>query len=129
MVGDGATDLEARQPDAAGIFIGCAAVIALSWLGVWLGGLLGARSGLVPVLVARCLCIAWRPLLLSPVRGNFSAPNRSPTIHPSTRILNPKPAPITNPPTRYGGVVARPNIAVQADWYIYKIQALIDALP
>jgi len=50
MVGDGATDLEARQPDAADIFIG------------------------------------------------------------------------------YGGVVERPNIAAEADWYIYQIQPLIDAL-
>jgi len=29
---------------------------------------------------------------------------------------------------RYGGVVERPNIATQADWYIYSIQPLIDAL-
>lgn len=50
MVGDGATDLEARTPDAAGIFIG------------------------------------------------------------------------------YGGVVARPNIAAEADWYVYNIQDLTDAL-
>ena len=28
----------------------------------------------------------------------------------------------------YGGVVERPNIAAAADWYIYKIQQLIDAL-
>lgn len=50
MVGDGATDLEARAPDAAAAFIG------------------------------------------------------------------------------YGGVVERPNIAAAADWYVYKIQPLIDAL-
>eukprot|EP00879_Flechtneria_rotunda_P017585 GHRR01018435.1.p1 GENE.GHRR01018435.1~~GHRR01018435.1.p1 ORF type:complete len:205 (+),score=69.83 GHRR01018435.1:435-1049(+) len=50
MVGDGATDLEARQPDAASIFIG------------------------------------------------------------------------------YGGVVERPNIAAQADWYVYSIQPLTEAL-
>ncbi|KAF6261422.1 HAD-like domain-containing protein [Scenedesmus sp. NREL 46B-D3] len=50
MVGDGATDMEARQPDAANIFIG------------------------------------------------------------------------------YGGVVERPNIAAQADWYIYDIQTLLQAL-
>jgi hypothetical protein len=29
---------------------------------------------------------------------------------------------------RYGGVVERPNIAAQADWYIYDIHALLDAL-
>lgn len=29
---------------------------------------------------------------------------------------------------RYGGVVERPNIATQADWYLYSIQPLIDAL-
>jgi hypothetical protein len=29
---------------------------------------------------------------------------------------------------RYGGVVERPNIAAQADWYLYSIQPLIDAL-
>lgn len=50
MVGDGATDLEARTPDGAGLFIG------------------------------------------------------------------------------YGGVVARPNIAAAADWYVYRIQDLVDAL-
>ncbi|KAF8065537.1 hypothetical protein HT031_003138 [Scenedesmus sp. PABB004] len=50
MVGDGATDMEARQPDAANIFIG------------------------------------------------------------------------------YGGVVERANIAAQADWYLYSIQPLTDAL-
>eukprot|EP00882_Tetradesmus_deserticola_P011144 GHRQ01011785.1.p1 GENE.GHRQ01011785.1~~GHRQ01011785.1.p1 ORF type:complete len:269 (+),score=72.87 GHRQ01011785.1:202-1008(+) len=50
MVGDGATDMEARQEDAANIFIG------------------------------------------------------------------------------YGGVVERPNIAAQADWYIYDIHALLQAL-
>lgn len=29
---------------------------------------------------------------------------------------------------RYGGVVERPNIAAQADWYIYDIQTLLQAL-
>ena len=29
----------------------------------------------------------------------------------------------------YGGVVARPNIAAAADWSVYSIQPLIDALP
>lgn len=29
---------------------------------------------------------------------------------------------------RYGGVVERPNIAAAADWYVYRIQQLIDAL-
>lgn len=28
----------------------------------------------------------------------------------------------------YGGVVVRNNIAEQADWYVYEIQPLIDAL-
>lgn len=28
----------------------------------------------------------------------------------------------------YGGVVMRANIAAQADWYVYQIQPLIDAL-
>jgi phosphoglycolate phosphatase-like HAD superfamily hydrolase len=28
----------------------------------------------------------------------------------------------------YGGVVERPNIAQKADWYIYSIQPLIEAL-
>eukprot|EP00877_Chromochloris_zofingiensis_P006035 jgi/Chrzof1/1685/Cz10g17070.t1 len=28
----------------------------------------------------------------------------------------------------YGGVVARPNVAAAADWYVYDIQPLIDAL-
>jgi len=28
----------------------------------------------------------------------------------------------------YGGVVVRPNIAEAADWYVYEIQPLIDAL-
>ena len=38
---------------------------------------------------------------------------------------------LTLPPfhtLRYGGVVARPNIAAAADWYVYKIQSMIDAL-
>jgi hypothetical protein len=29
---------------------------------------------------------------------------------------------------RYGGVVARANIAAAADWYIYRIQDLTEAL-
>ncbi len=29
---------------------------------------------------------------------------------------------------RYGGVVERKNIAEKADWYIYDIQQMIDAL-
>jgi hypothetical protein len=28
----------------------------------------------------------------------------------------------------YGGVVERANIAAAADWYVYQIQPLIDAL-
>ena len=28
----------------------------------------------------------------------------------------------------YGGVVERPSIAGKADWYVYSIQSLIDAL-
>lgn len=37
---------------------------------------------------------------------------------------------VLSPPCwrRYGGVVERPNIAAQADWYLYSIQPLIDAL-
>jgi hypothetical protein len=30
--------------------------------------------------------------------------------------------------SRYGGVANRPNIAAAADWYVYTIQPLIDAL-
>ena len=33
------------------------------------------------------------------------------------------------PPRSYGGVVARPTIAAAADWYLYSIAPLIDALP
>ncbi len=29
----------------------------------------------------------------------------------------------------YGGVVERPSIASKADWYIYKIRDLLEALP
>jgi hypothetical protein len=29
---------------------------------------------------------------------------------------------------RYGGTVARDNVAVAADWFVYRIQAVLDAL-
>lgn len=43
MVGDGATDLEARQPDAAGLFIGCALAARQCWGRAARGQLLGVR--------------------------------------------------------------------------------------
>jgi hypothetical protein len=65
-------------------------------------------------------------MAVTPVSRAFSAPK-------STHFfaLN-APAVPNNKQTKnqsYGGVVARPNIAAAADWYVYSIQPLIDALP
>ncbi len=87
MIGDGATDLEARQPGGADLFIGCVsattACCASSYAESWM---------LMP-------CCA---RILERTSG-------------CTRC-------------RYGGTVVRENVVAGADWFVYDINAVLDAL-
>lgn len=88
MIGDGATDLEARQPGGADLFIGCAHVLIMARHRMWYDSAAQHMSSCASTDVA------------------------SPRLHGC----------------RYGGTVARDNVAVAADWFVYRIDAVLEAL-
>ncbi len=85
MIGDGATDLEARQPGGADLFIGCAHGLSTE---------------------------PWYDSAAQHMSSPASAEVASSRLHDC----------------RYGGTVARDNVAAAADWFVYRIDAVLEAL-
>lgn len=100
MIGDGATDLEAKQEGGADLFIGY--------------GQLATEHVVKYVAGFRV-----------PYNRDSAAKSPALLVQECVQIYVPD---NSIPAFRYGGVVERANIAAAADWYVYRIQQLIDAL-